>query len=104
MFDMGPYYLTALTVLMGPIQRITGSARATFPERTITSQPLHGTKITVDVPTHIAGIMDFANGAVGTIITSFDVYGFPFPNIVIFGTEGKIIANYKNIVLTNIHL
>lgn len=90
MFDMGPYYLTALTVLMGPIRRITGSARATFPERTITSQPLHGTKITVDVPTHIAGVMDFSNGAVGTIITSFDVYGFPFPNIVIFGTEGTL--------------
>ncbi|MBC8104409.1 MAG: Gfo/Idh/MocA family oxidoreductase [Cytophagales bacterium] len=90
MFDMGPYYLTALTVLIGPIQRITGSARATFSERTITSQPLHGTKISVDIPTHIAGVMDFANGAVGTIITSFDVFGFPFPNIVIFGSEGTL--------------
>ena len=41
---------------------------------TITSQPKKGTMIKVDVPTHVAGVMDFANGAVGTIITSFDVW------------------------------
>ena len=74
MFDMGPYYLTALVNLLGPVARVTGSARITFPERTITSQPKYGTKIKVDVPTHVAGVMDFANGAVGTIITSFDVW------------------------------
>ena len=42
MFDMGPYYLTALVHLMGPIRRVTGSARITSPQRTITSQPKHG--------------------------------------------------------------
>jgi predicted dehydrogenase len=72
MFDMGPYYLTALVSLMGPVKRVTGSARATFAERTITSAPKKGTKITVDVPTHVAGVMDFANGAIGTILTSFE--------------------------------
>jgi predicted dehydrogenase len=91
MFDMGPYYLTALVNMMGPIQRATGSARVTFPERTITSQPLYGTKITVDVPTHVAGVMDFASGAVATIITSFDVYGAPVgAPITVFGTEGTL--------------
>ncbi len=63
MFDMGPYYLTALVALMGPVKRVSGSTRITFPERTITSQPKFGTKVKVDVPTHVAGIMDFANGA-----------------------------------------
>lgn len=91
MFDMGPYYLTALVNMLGPIQRLSGSTRTTFPERTITSQPLYGTRVTVDVPTHIAGIMDFANGTVGTIITSFDVYGAPMgAPITIFGTEGTL--------------
>ncbi len=42
MFDMGPYYLTALVNLIGPVKRVTGSARATFPTRTITSQPKYG--------------------------------------------------------------
>ena len=90
MFDMGPYYLTALVALMGPMRRITGSTRVTFPERTITSQPKYGTQIKVDVPTHIAGVMDFANGAVGTIITSFDVWAAELPRIEIYGTEGSM--------------
>jgi predicted dehydrogenase len=91
MFDMGPYYLTALVNMIGPIRRISGSTRVTFPERTITSQPLAGTKITVDVPTHIAGTIDFTNGAIGTLITSFDVYGAPQGSpITVYGTEGTI--------------
>ncbi len=90
MFDMGPYYLTALVALLGPIKRLTGSTRVTFPERTITSAGKYGQKITVDVPTHVSGIMDFANGAVGTILTSFDVWHHNMPNIEIYGTEGSM--------------
>jgi predicted dehydrogenase len=90
MLDMGPYYLTALVNLVGPIRRVTGSARITFPERTITSEPRHGTKIEVEVPTHVAGVMDFHNGAVGTIITSFDVWGAQLPRIEVYGSEGTL--------------
>ena len=90
MFDMGPYYLTALVVLMGPIRRVTGSARITFPERTITSQPKHGQKIQVNTPTHVAGVMDFAGGAVGTILTSFDVWAAQLPRVEIYGSEGSL--------------
>ncbi len=90
MFDMGPYYLTALTALLGPIKRVTGATRITFPERTITSAPKFGTKVTVDTPTHIAGVMEFANGAIGTITTSFDVWATQLPCIEIYGTEGSM--------------
>ncbi|HZR44433.1 MAG TPA: Gfo/Idh/MocA family oxidoreductase [Ktedonobacteraceae bacterium] len=90
MFDMGPYYLTALVAMLGPIRRVTGSARITFPERVITSQPKYGTKIKVNTPTHIAGIMDFVSGAVGTIVTSFDVWSHKLPRIEIYGTEGSL--------------
>ncbi len=90
LFDMGPYYLTCLVNLLGPIKRVSGSARVTFPTRTITSQPKYGTVITVDTPTHIAGAMDFANGAVGTLIMSFDVWGSHLPIIEIYGTEGSL--------------
>jgi len=96
MFDMGPYYLTALVNLMGPVQRVTGSARITFPERLITSEPKYGTKITVDVPTHVAGVMDFAGGAVCTIITSFDVWAHELPRIEIYGTEGTLTVSDPN--------
>ena len=90
MFDMGPYYLTALIHLIGPVRRVTGSARITFPERTITSQPKFGKKIQVETPTHVTGVMDFANGAVGTIITTFDVWAAQLPWIEIYGTEGSL--------------
>lgn len=90
MFDMGPYYLTALVSLMGPVRSVAGMARITFPERTITSAPKNGKKITVEVPTHVAGLMDFTNGAVGTIITSFDVWGANLPWLEIHGSEGSL--------------
>ena len=90
MFDMGPYYLTALVNLLGPITRVCGSAKKGFETRTITSQPHYGEVITVDVPTHIAGVLDFASGAVGTIIMSFDVYSHTLPFIEIYGSEGSL--------------
>ena len=90
MFDMGPYYITALISLMGPVRRVTGSARITFPQRLITSKPKKGTVIDVEVPTHVVGVMDFACGAVATIITSFDVWGANLPRIEIYGSEGSL--------------
>lgn len=97
MFDMGPYYLTALIALLGPIARVTGSARITFPERTITSQPKAGEKITVKTPTHVAGIIDFAAGPIGTILTSFDVKGGSMlPRIEVYGSEGTLLVPDPN--------
>lgn len=90
MFDMGPYYLMALVAMLGAVKRVTGSTRISFPERTITSEANFGTKIDVEVPTHIAGIMDFACGAVGTIITSFDIWSANLPCIEIYGTKGSL--------------
>jgi len=90
MFDMGPYYLTALVNLIGPIRRVTSCAGISFPDRMIGSEPHRGTMIKVNTPTHIAGSIDFASGAVGTIITSFDTYAARVPRIQIFGTEGTL--------------
>jgi len=90
MFDMGPYYLTALVNLLGPVQRVTGSARISFPERTITSQKKFGKKVAVEVPTHVAGVMDFACGAIGTIVTSFDAWGHALPFIEIHGSLASL--------------
>jgi predicted dehydrogenase len=59
--------------MLGPIRRVTGSARKTYPERTIGSGPKQGQTIPVETPTHVAGILDFASGPVATLVTSFDV-------------------------------
>lgn len=90
MLDMGPYYLTGLINLLGPVRRVSGSCRITFPQRTITSQPKYGTKVKVEVPTHYAGALDFVSGAVGTLIMSFDVWAGNLPRIEIYGTEGSL--------------
>jgi predicted dehydrogenase len=87
---MGPYYITALISLLGPVSRVSGSTRATYPTRTITSQPKYGKVIPVETPTHIAGVLDFTNGAIGTIVTSFDVWAHNLPCIEIYGTEGSL--------------
>lgn len=73
LFDIGPYYLTALISLLGPIKRVTGSAGRTLTQRTIGSGPKQGQKFPVETPTHIASVLDFVNGAIGTLTTSFEV-------------------------------
>lgn len=90
MFDMGPYYLTAMVNLLGPVASVAGSAVKTFEERTITSEKKFGKKVEVEVPTHIAGVLNFESGAVGTIVTSFDIWNHNMPFIEVYGTEGSI--------------
>ena len=85
MFDMGPYYVTALSALIGPVRRATGSARITWPER-----PVGNPQFKVNTPTHITGILDHENGAVSTIITSIDVWPTELPRIEIYGETGSL--------------
>lgn len=92
MFDMGPYYLTALLNLLGPVHRVMGMAKITRPERTITSKPLFGQTIKVNTPDHVLGMMEFSNGCCGSIIQSFAMRaasGAASP-IMIYGTEGTL--------------
>ncbi len=76
--------------MMGPIKRVSGAARATFPTRTITSQKKYGTVIPVETPTHISTTLEFASGAIGTMLLTFDVYGAHLPHIEIFGSHGSL--------------
>ena len=96
MLDMGPYYLTALVNMIGGVSKVSASARATFAERTITSAAKNGEIITVETPTHIASTLDFANGAIGTLVTSFDVWTHTHSNIEVYGTEGSLLVPDPN--------
>jgi len=88
--DMGPYYLTALVALLGPVQRVCGFSRITFPQRVIQSLPRRGERVDVEVATHIAGTLEFESGAIATVIASFDVWDSELPRIEIYGTEGTL--------------
>ncbi len=104
LFDMGPYYLTALIAMLGPVKRVSGSTRITFPERIVTSQPKHGTTIKVNTPTHIAGSLDFTNGVIATMIMSFDIWSHQLPRIEIYGTAGTLVVPDPNTFSGPIHL
>ena len=90
LLDMGPYYLTALINLLGPVRTVSGMTRIGRKQRTITSEPLAGTVIEVQVPTHAASLLQFTNGAIGTLITSFEAAGSNLPRIEVYGTEGAL--------------
>ncbi len=90
MLDMGPYYTTALIALMGPVRRVTGSTGASFSQRTITSQPKYGKVIDVEVTTHAVGVLDFAEGGIGMLMATFDVWAAELPRIEIYGTAGTL--------------
>jgi predicted dehydrogenase len=91
MFDMGPYYLHALITLLGPVKRVCGLTRTSFPTRTITSLPKRGAVVDVEVPTHIVSALEFHSGVIGQLTTSFDVrHGHNSPAIEIYGTSGSL--------------
>lgn len=89
-FDMGPYYLTALVHLLGPIRRVAAAARTTFRTRTITTSARRGEQLQVEVPTHVAGVVDFECGVVGSMVMSFDICISDLPHIEIYGTLGTL--------------
>jgi len=94
--DMGPYYITALVNLIGPVKTVSGMATKSYPTRRITSEPHYGTIVDVEVATHVSGQMHFENGAIGTIIQSFDVHSHNLPKIEVYGTQGTLVVPDPN--------
>lgn len=90
MFDMGPYYITALVHLFGPVRRVFGMTSKALEERMITSEPHAGKVAPVKVPTHVQCLLEMESGVVGTLVTSFDVRAHTLPNIQVYGTEGTL--------------
>ncbi len=90
--DMAPYYLSALINLAGPVKRVVAMSGIGFPERIITteSSPRKGARITVETPTHVTALLEFASGAQVTFCMSWDVWKHGHPAIELYGTEGSL--------------
>ena len=93
---MGPYFLTALVHLLGPVARVSASAAISFPERIATSDAGRGRTLPVEVSTHVAGTLEFANGAIASLITSFDICEHHLPPLEIHGSEGSLSLQKPN--------
>lgn len=96
MLDMGPYYVTSLVNLLGPVESVAGIATKLRDERLVTSEPLKGTKIPVEVATHVAGTMKFVSGAVVSIAMSFDVPRHQHSPIELYGSEASLLVPDPN--------
>ncbi len=90
MFDMGPYYITALIHLLGPVKEIVGVTSRAFEERTATCKEQFGKLLPVSVSTHNSGTLVFHSGAVVTVTVSFDVHRHGHGPIELYGSEGSL--------------
>ncbi len=96
MLDMGPYYVTALVNLLGRVNGVTARVKRSFPERTITSRPKFGTVVPVETATYMTGMLDFENGAIATLMTTFDVHYDTQARFEVYGSEGTLIVPDPN--------
>jgi len=96
LFDMGPYYLTALAAQFGPVSRVAATARTGRAERVVGAGPRAGTRFRVEVPTHVAALLDFAGGATASVLFSFDSPLARQDLVEITGTEATLGAPNPN--------
>lgn len=94
--DMGPYYITNLVQLIGPVKRVAALATSAQTERTITSQPRAGETIPVQTPTTIHALLEFENGATITLNVSWDVKAHRHDNMELYGTQGSLFVPDPN--------
>lgn len=89
--DMGPYYLTMMVNLIGPVRRVQAVATSGHPERLVTAAgPRHGTRFTVGTPTSVLSLLEFACGATVTFGASWDVFRHSNHPIELHGTKGSL--------------
>lgn len=96
MLDMGPYYITDLVNLLGPVAKVSAMSSRLRSERTITSEPKKGQTMPVHIDTHVTGALGFANGAIVQIGMSFDVAAHKHVPLEIYGTEQSLIVPDPN--------
>lgn len=90
MLDMGPYYVTALVNILGPVKRVAAMTTKAFEERVATGEATHGLRIPVKTTTHLTGVLEFVSGAIVTTIMSFDMWSHSLPCIELYGETSSI--------------
>ncbi|MEO6533806.1 MAG: Gfo/Idh/MocA family oxidoreductase [Pseudolysinimonas sp.] len=96
LFDMGPYYLTSLVTLLGPVARVSGTVSRSDRARTVATGPNAGAPVPVDVDTHVTALLEHANGVTSTVTVSFEVWATRVPQFEVYGTAGTIAVPDPN--------
>jgi len=97
--DMGPYFLTTLVSLLGPLDSLFCYANRGWDVRNI-----HGKDVDVDVMTNYCAVLKFANGTIGNINLTYDEWKSDLPGMELYGTDGVIIAPDPNTMMGPIRL
>ncbi|WSQ07080.1 Gfo/Idh/MocA family oxidoreductase [Streptomyces sp. NBC_01231] len=90
LLDMGPYYVSALVTLLGPVVSVIGTASRTRSTRVIGSGPRSGEAIPVSTGTHVTGVLTHASGVLSTLVMSFDAVATRSANIEVHGETGSL--------------
>ena len=96
LFDMGPYYLTALVTLFGPIKRVAGVATRSARERSIGTGPKAGAPVPVNIDTHVSAVLEHVSGVTVTVTVSFEVWASRAPLFEVYGTSGTLAVPDPN--------
>ncbi|CAI3792164.1 Gfo/Idh/MocA family protein [Pseudarthrobacter sp. MM222] len=104
LFDMGPYYLTALVQTFGSVRRVAAIGSKAKESRVIGSGPRLGEEFAVEVPTHVSTMAQFESGQ-----SSHSVFSFESPRqrmgfVEITGTEATISLPDPNYFVGDVHL
>lgn len=90
LLDMGPYYLTAIVSLLGPVARVAGFASTRTRERTIEIGPRAGERFAVATPSHTTAAMELESGVTANLVASFETNGQYVCDLEIHGSGGVI--------------
>lgn len=90
MLDMGPYYLSNLVQLVGPVKRLMAMSATPARTRTISSEPRAGQTLAVSTPTSVSTLLEFHNGAQITLVVSWDVQQHEHNCMELYGTEATL--------------
>lgn len=96
LLDMGPYYITSLLHLLGPVRAVVGASSRTRSVRTIGSGPRAGADVGVEVDTHVTGVLEHVEGALSTVVFSFDAAGSQSNPIEVHGEAGSLAVPDPN--------
>ncbi len=96
LLDMGPYYVTALVTLLGPVESVVGAASRARATRMIGSGPRAGEAVPVDVETHVTGVLRHESGALSTLVMSFDTVASRASRIEVHGEKGSLVVPDPN--------
>jgi len=97
LYDMGPYYLTSLVTMFGPVVRVSGAVARSSRERTIATGPNAGAAVPVDVDTHVTALLEHAGGVISSVTVSFEVWATRSPLFEVYGTSGTIAVPDPNL-------